>query len=135
MCSSKSLIRYCVCFFDQLANCIGKFRLNIIGKYMYIVANALHLMNILFSAVWLIIPIKEWASTQNREMESIQMCLDAATSFLSKWYKKSSFIFVDIVSKSTHTYYTKNIQPQARRLVMIKCLGVRQKMEGRDVSS
>ena len=102
---------------------------------MYIVANALHLMNILFSAVWLIIPIKEWASTQNREMESIQICLDAATSFLSKWYKKSSFIFVDIVSKSTHTYYTKNIQPQARRLVMIKCLGVRQKMEGPDVSS
>ena len=81
MCSSKSLIGYCVCFFDQLAHCIEKFRLNIIGKYMYILATALHLMNILFSAVWLIIPIKEWASTQNREMESIQMCLDALYIF------------------------------------------------------
>ena len=39
------------------------------------------------------------------------------------------------MSKSTHTYYTKNIQPQARRLVMIKCLGVRQNMEGPDVKA
>ena len=35
-----------------------------------------------------------------------------------------------------HTYILyKNIQPQARRLVMIKCLGVRQNMEGPDVKA
>ena len=74
-------------------------------------------------------------NTESRDGEYSDVSRRSVHLFLSKWYKKSSFIFVDIVSKSTHTYYTKNIQPQARRLVMIKCLGVRQNMEGPDVSS